>query len=144
MFWRMNNLAILLFDGRCGVCHWLVRFVLRHDTQGRLRFAPLESPVGLALRRRYAVNQSADSVVLIVEQRVFDRSSAVIEIVRRIGWPWRVLALAAVLPRRWRDAGYEALARRRTAISRRFGLACGVPTIEERARFLDGTDSANA
>ena len=137
----MNNLSILLFDDSCGVCHWLVRFVIRHDAPGRFRFAALDSRVGVAVRREYAVDPSLDSVVLIDDQRVFVRSDAVVRIFRRLGWPWRILAVAAIVPRRWRDAGYDAFAARRAAIARRFGLVCPLPTIAERARFLGGADT---
>jgi len=133
----VNNLPILLFDDRCGVCHWLVRFVLRHDARGRYRFGALDSGAGQAIRRRYAVNQLLDSVVLIEDETVFVRSDAVIHLFKGLGWPWRILAAAAVFPRGWRDAGYDAFAARRGAIARRLQLACPLPTIEEQRRFLD-------
>jgi predicted DCC family thiol-disulfide oxidoreductase YuxK len=140
----VNNLPILLFDDRCGVCHWLVRFVLRHDAQGHFRFAALDSRIGHALRREHAVNQSVDAVVLIADRQAFVASDAVIRLFRGLGWPWRLLAATAVVPRRWRDAGYAAFAARRAAISRRFGLACTLPTIEERTRFLDQNELSAA
>jgi len=133
----MSNLPILLFDDRCGVCHWLVRFVIRHDAGGQFRFAALESPIGEALRARYVANHSVDTVVLIAEHQSFFRSDAVIEIFRRIDGPWRILAWTAILPTRWRDAGYDTFAAWRGRISRQLHLTCELPTLQERARFLD-------
>jgi predicted DCC family thiol-disulfide oxidoreductase YuxK len=133
----MDEPPILLYDNDCGVCHWAVRFVLKNDSRRRFMFAALDSPTGLALRHQYGISPSVDSIVLVASSRALIRSDAVIEIVRLLSWPWRILAVAAVLPQRMRDAGYDAFAGRREAISRRFGLACAVPTIEERARFLD-------
>lgn len=134
---KMGEPAVLLYDNGCGVCHWLVRLVLRNDPAGRFMFAPLDSPAGEALGRRHLGNRVVDSVVLIDEGNAFIRSDAVIHIARRLGWPWRLLAVMNVLPQRWRDAGYDRFAARREAVSRRFGLRCALPTIEEQARFLD-------
>src|SRR4051812_37486572 len=36
---------VLFFDGECGLCNRVVRLLLRLDTRGRLRFAPLQGPV---------------------------------------------------------------------------------------------------
>jgi predicted DCC family thiol-disulfide oxidoreductase YuxK len=64
------------------------------------------------------------------------RSDAAIRVVRRLGLPWSLLAVAAVVPRGVRDAVYSWIARNRY---RWFGRrdACMVPTPELRARFLD-------
>jgi predicted DCC family thiol-disulfide oxidoreductase YuxK len=133
----MGNQSILLFDNHCGVCHWLVRFIIRHDTRRRFRFAALGSPVGVALCRPLRGNQLADTVVLVCDNRLFVRSDAVIETLRLIGGPWRALAVVAVFPKRWRDVWYDMFSARRTSISRHLGLACPLPTIEERTRFID-------
>ena len=133
----MDEPPTLLYDSDCGVCHWAVRFVLKNDSRRRFMFAALESGAGHSLLQQYAVNQVGDSVVLIMAGRAFLRSDVVIHLVRELGWPWRILEVAAILPKAWRDAMYDWFAARRAALSRRFGLACAVPTIEERTRFLD-------
>ena len=48
----------------------------------------------------------------------------------------RLLAVVGVLPRPWRDALYDAFARRRQRIAQRFRLTCTLPTASERRRFL--------
>ncbi len=140
----MDEPPILLYDNNCGVCHWAVRFVLRNDSQQRFVFAALHSGVGRSLLQQYAVNQSEDSVVLILEGRAFLRSDVVIHVSRELSWPWRALRAVAVLPKAWRDAMYDRVAARRASVSRRFGLACTLPTIEERARFLDQAGSGRS
>lgn len=93
----MANLPILLFDDSCGVCHWMVQYVLRHDHARRFAFAPLGAAAG-----------------------------------KRLALLWCAPAGAAPS----RDAAYGAFARRRAALSRRFGLACTRPRLEERDRWL--------
>ena len=133
----MPNLPILLFDNSCGVCHWLVRFVIRHDTSGRFRFAALDSGIGEELRRRYRIDPSLDTVVLVDGNRAWIRSHAVIRILILLGWPWRMGAVAAIVPARWRDAGYDLFVTRRAAVSARLRLTCIVPKGLVRNRFLD-------
>lgn len=140
----MTNPPILLYDHACGVCHWLVRFVLRHDRLARFRFAGLDSPTGRALRLAHRVDPSLDSVVLVDGGSALVRSDAVIQVLRRLGWPWRIGAGMVVLPRRWRDAGYDALAARRALLASGFGLTCRGATLEESTRFLDRDDAPAA
>lgn len=80
-----------------------------------------------------------DSVVLIRDGVVMTRSDAALGIARELGAPWSLAAVARVLPRRLRDAMYDAIARRRYAW---FGRreSCMVPTPALRARFLDGDE----
>ena len=133
---------VLLFDGVCNLCHGVVQFVIRHDPRGQFRFAALQSPAGQALLAAHGLSPTAalgadpDSVVLLAGGRAYQRSAAVLQVARRLGWPWRLLALGAVLPLGWRDALYDYVARHRY---RWFGRqpACLLPTPALRARFLN-------
>ena len=40
---------VILFDGVCNFCNFNVNLVLRWDTKGKFRFAPIQSKVGEAL-----------------------------------------------------------------------------------------------
>lgn len=127
---------LLLYDGKCGFCGWTVRFVLRHDRSAAFRFAPLASEAGQAQLTHYGVEPAIDSIIVIDGGRALVRSDAVLAILQRLGGPWHLLRIGGLMPRRLRDALYDVIARRRHHISRRFGLACVVPTAAERRRFL--------
>ena len=129
--------ATVLFDGVCGLCNRSIDFLLRHDRLGALRFAALQSPAAQALLRQHGLHAAElSSVVVIADGCVYHRSDAVVHALRKLGGPWRVLAAALqVLPRRWRDRGYEIIASNRY---RWFGqrTSCRIPTAQERTRFL--------
>ncbi|MGH7593588.1 MAG: thiol-disulfide oxidoreductase DCC family protein [Gemmatimonadales bacterium] len=133
----MDGHPILLFDDGCGVCHWAVRFVLRHDRGGCFRFAALGSTTGQRLMEKYGVDSAIDSLVLFDGGTCHVQSGAVFRILRRLGGGWRFLAVFALLPRHWCDVLYDGFARRRSRISRSFGLSCSMPRFEDRGRFLD-------
>jgi predicted DCC family thiol-disulfide oxidoreductase YuxK len=130
--------AIVYFDGVCGLCNRFVDFVLRHDPEGRFRFAALQSPRGEAALRRIGADPGGPLGSVIVEDAgdVLVRSDAVLRVWRRLGFPFSLLAAFRIVPRPLRDAVYSFIARRRYAW---FGKreTCRVPTPAERARFLD-------
>jgi predicted DCC family thiol-disulfide oxidoreductase YuxK len=136
---------VLLFDGTCGFCAGSVRFVLRHDRRGTLRFAPLQSPFGQRIVEQHPQLQNIDSVVWFDESnaaatapgghRISVRSEAAIRVGEYLGGFWSVVArFARLVPRPIRDAAYNLIARYRYQLSRQ---QCLLPSAEERRRFVD-------
>ncbi len=41
-----DDRPIIIFDGKCVLCSWFARFVLRTDRAGRFRLAAAQSPLG--------------------------------------------------------------------------------------------------
>lgn len=127
---------IILFDGLCNFCDASVNWIIRHDTEGRFRFAALQSSAGERLQRELGLGTSAlDTLVLVEGGRVHRRSGAVLRILRRLRWPWPVLFGLIAVPALIRDSVYGVLARRRY---RWFGRKdeCMVPEPQVRSRFL--------
>jgi len=138
---------ILLYDGVCGLCNRLVRFVLRRDPAGMFRFAALQSPLAERILARHGVDARDLDTLYVVEnaehadEKLLPRSDAVIFILRRLGgagrsfW-WLAGFLLRLLPRAIRDWGYGVVARSRYRMFGRYD-ACPLPTEETRSRFLD-------
>lgn len=128
---------LLLYDGTCGLCDRSVQFVLRRDRGARFRFATLQSEPARRLVAELGLDPDAvDSVILVDEEGVAAReSTAALQTAARLGWPWRALAAALILPRALRDPVYRFIAKRRI---RWFGQAdaCRLPAPGERERFL--------
>ena len=127
---------VILFDGVCGLCNWWVSFVLERDKRGRFRFAALQGEAGGELLRSHGLPvDQLDTVVLIAGERAYSKSAAVLEILKRLGFPWSLAAAGAVLPIGVRDGLYDFVARNRY---RWFGRTetCRIPTAAERGRFL--------
>jgi len=128
--------ALLFFDGECGLCDGFVQFVLRRDTLGRVRFAPLQGETA-ADTLEEEDRASLDSVVLLVEGVAYRRSSAVVRVLWRLGLVWKLLGwLVWIVPCPLRDLGYRVVANYRRKL---FGAApqCRVPDAKTRERFLD-------
>lgn len=134
---------VILFDGACTLCSRWVMFVIARDPRARFRFGSLQSEAARALLAAHGLAAGADAgadpdtIVLVEDGRHYERSAAVVRILRSLRTPWPVVAIVAtVVPRPLRDAIYAAVARRRY---RWFGRreACLVPPPDVRDRFID-------
>jgi predicted DCC family thiol-disulfide oxidoreductase YuxK len=139
----VSGACVLLYDGVCGLCRHTIRWMLRHDPQGRLRYAPLRQALAGEVFARHALDpQQIDSVVLVLhfgepEERVAVRSDAILGCLSVLGGGWALLAaVARLVPRALRDIAYNWLARNRHRLFGN-GESCTLPTSAERARFLD-------
>ena len=133
---------VLLYDGVCGLCQYTVRWLLRHDPQGRLLFAAQQQPLAVEIFARHPHNTGhINSAVLVTnfdspQETLTIRSDAILGCLTVLGGRWALLArVGRLVPRALRDAAYRWLARHRIRL---FGSAelCALPTPAERARFL--------
>ena len=128
---------ILLYDGLCYLCNWIVRFALKRDPEGRLRFASLQSAAGQNLLERHGLGYEAfDTSLLLEDGRVYDRSTSALRALRYLRFPWPLLYGLIIVPPVLRDPVYDLIARNRFNW---FGQmdACPIPAPEIRDRFLD-------
>lgn len=130
----MTN-PIILFDGVCNLCHASVQWVIRRDPKGIFKFASLQSPAAARLLPAQPSKPTPDSVYLTDNGRIWEKSDAWIEIVKRLGPPWSWLGALGIFPRGLRDAIYDFIAKRRY---RWFGKkdACPLPDPKLKDRFL--------
>lgn len=128
---------LLLFDGICHLCDASVRFIVKRDPAGKIKFAPIQSPLGSQLYAQHDLDPTAPSAMLFITPRgAFKASDAALEIGRTLGGPWKLALLFKILPRALRDASYYFIARHRY---RWFGKdeSCMMPTPELKTRMLE-------
>jgi predicted DCC family thiol-disulfide oxidoreductase YuxK len=118
-----TRMPVLLYDGECSLCNAVVRFILRHDRRGRIRFAPLQSAPGQAfLAGRGLPTGDLDSLVYVTDWNHRDRcpyllrTAGALEAFRAMGGPWAALSLLRWVPAFLRDAGYRLVSRTRYAL----------------------------
>ena len=132
---RGSTPAVIYFDGFCGLCNGFVDFVLRRDSAHRFRFAPLQGSTATA---RFGPAGDVDPTTILLEAEgiIYERSTAALRIVSRLGGIWRAAAVLRLVPRPIRDWVYDWVARNRYAW---FGKrdTCRLPTPQEREAFLD-------
>jgi predicted DCC family thiol-disulfide oxidoreductase YuxK len=130
---------VLLFDGVCNLCNGVVQFIIRHDPEGTVSFAPLQSETGRRLLERTGrTDPDLDSVILVEGSDSYVKSTAALRVARYLEQPYALLWLLRFVPRVIRDAGYDIVADHRYDW---FGRReeCMVPTPDVRGRFLEMT-----
>ena len=133
-----SSVERIFYDGDCGVCHWAVAFVARHDPSGEaFRFAPLDGEVFVRHVTAEARRDLPDSMaVLTAAGELLLRSDGVVHILRRLGPWWRLLGgLLALVPRAVRDYFYDRFAERRHRLAARPEGTCPIVAPELRRRF---------
>ena len=134
---------ILLFDGVCNLCHSAVHFIFDHEKAPILRFASLQSAEGQQLLKDHNLPTTyTDSLVLIDRHHAYTHSEAALRVARYLKTPFALGQVARLIPRHIRDLVYLWIAKNRYQW---FGKKdqCLLPTPERKARFLDGSLSAN-
>jgi predicted DCC family thiol-disulfide oxidoreductase YuxK len=127
---------IVLYDGTCGLCHKSVQWLLRHERDRVVQFAPLQGETADRLRARFPqIPRSLETVVLVDDDRAHLRSKAFLHVARHLRAPWRWAYAVRWLPGFVLDLGYRLVAALRYRIWGRAD-ACDLPSPEQRARFL--------
>jgi predicted DCC family thiol-disulfide oxidoreductase YuxK len=134
---------IVFYDGVCGLCNRLVQFLLKHDREGRLRFASLQSDFAAKVLGRHGFDPKDLDTVHVVEnydqpdERVLQRSDAILRAGRELGGFWAASSsIAKVVPRPLRDFVYRLVATNRYRMFGKFD-ACMLPDANQRSKFLD-------
>lgn len=127
---------LVLYDGTCGMCAASVQWILRHERDHALQFAPLQGETAAAARARYpAIPVAIDTIVLVKDDRAYLRSAALLHIADHLRAPWRWSRVLRWCPSFLRDLGYRAVAAMRYRLWRRVD-ACALVPPAQRARFL--------
>ena len=82
---------VVLYDGVCGLCNRLVRFILRRDPAGLFQFASLQSALAAGILARHGADAGdLDTVYVVVNrgrgaEELLARSEAAIFILMHLG-----------------------------------------------------------
>ncbi|MEM1135040.1 MAG: DCC1-like thiol-disulfide oxidoreductase family protein [Bacteroidota bacterium] len=131
-----SNRPIVLFDGICNLCNASVRFVMERDTNRKFTFASLQSEIGRKLLDKYQLPQNMSSIILISDNKAYQKSDAVLRISKQLYFPWNLGIAFLIIPRVVRNYVYNFVAVNRY---RWFGkqASCSLIPAQEKTRFLD-------
>jgi predicted DCC family thiol-disulfide oxidoreductase YuxK len=134
---------IVFFDGVCAFCDGTVKWLIEHDPDARLHFAPLQGETAALVRSAFPGRFPSDIDTLVYLEpgdeafgrKLSLRSDALFAVADEIGGDLRWVSRWRWLPRWLADLAYRAFAATRYRV---FGVldACEIPTPRDRARLL--------
>ena len=132
----MKEKPIVIFDGVCNLCNFAIDFILKRDQKKVFIFLPNQVMAGKKILEKYGIKDlEVKSVYLIEDKKIYQKSTAILRILKRLSFPWNIGYVFIVIPRPIRDFIYNIIAKNRYQW---FGKrdVCRVLSDEEKARFL--------
>lgn len=131
---KEDRQQVVLFDGVCGMCNASVDFILNRDRDKKFLFSALQ---GKFANEQFPQEcEDLNTIIYFRNGKILRRSSAVLQILVDLGWPWVVVWPLLLIPAFLRDLFYRIIANSRHLISKK-RATCRLPSPEEKDRFLD-------
>lgn len=113
----------------------MVNFAIKYDKMAKLKFTPLQSPIGIQLKQQYNIPLHVDSVIFIENGKAKIYANAALSICKYLDYPAKLLVIFKILPRFISNKVYKWIAKNRYSW---FGKteSCMVPNTEVKNRFL--------
>jgi len=130
------NDCVILFDGVCKLCNAWSRFIIKYDRQERFKLCSVQSPEGQSILKYFNMSTDYFDTMLYVEgNQCFDKSDAFLNVVNKLGFPWRLLYLFKIIPKGIRNWFYDRIALNRYYLFGKYD-SCMLPNKENENRFL--------
>ena len=104
---------VLLFDSGCKLCNSSIKFVTKGDPQQKIKQIALQSTQGQEILAAHPYLQDVNSIILIVNEKVFTESDAILQIAQHLSFPYKLLVAGYIMPKKWRDTMYRWIAKNR-------------------------------
>lgn len=127
---------VILYDGICVFCSRWIRFVAARDVDRRFRFTAIQSDYGRRLAQAFGINsEDPDTNAVVHDGIVTFKSDAAITVLSHLP-RWRWVRMLRAVPKSWRDAVYNLVARNRYRI---FGTydSCFLGDVGFRERVIE-------
>ena len=130
--------GMIFFDGICNLCNHSVQFVIKRDRHDYFRFAALQTEAAkaqLAALNSVPHQEELNTIILLENGKVYDRSTAALRIARKLSGLWPLLYGFMIIPRFIRDFFYQLISKNRYRI---WGKqeSCMVPSAALKSKFL--------
>ena len=128
---------IILFDGVCKLCSTWSKFIIRYDHSHLFTLCSVQSEEGREILKHFGYPDDYYETMLLVDsERCYERSEALLRILKDLNWPWRAFVVFGVLPKAARDWLYDRIALNRYRLFGKYDH-CLLPAADHKTRFLD-------
>ncbi len=144
----LTPMHLILYDGVCGLCGQAIEAVQRLDRARQFRYEPLQNEAAEHELARHGLDAGGFETAFVVtfpgtpRESVLDRSSAILFVATRLGWPWRAAAVLWAVPKPLRDWCYDRFAQNRFGFGGRAD-SCRLPGPISRKGSRTGVETAS-
>ena len=127
---------VILFDGVCRLCNGWAKWIMKVDKSYQFKLCSVQSETGQALLSRLGYpTDKFDTMLVIANGQVYEKSDAFFSIMKKIGFPYNLLLVVKIVPKFIRDWLYDRIALNRY---RWFGQyeSCPINFSMDEKRFL--------
>jgi len=131
----MFNKPIIFFDGVCNLCNASVQFVIAHDKKDQFSFSAIQGELAKEVLPNFKVDPGKlNTVLLLAEGKLYTKSSAALQIAKKLSGAWPLLYGFIIIPKFIRDWFYNIIAKNRY---KWWGKeeSCWVPTAGLKSKF---------
>ena len=107
---------IVFFDGECGLCSRVVRFINRYEKKEVISFSPLQSDFAIKVLANKNIKPDLNTFYFYSNDTITDRSSGVLKIIPFLKWYFSFLLIFWIVPKFIRDFFYNIIAKNRLKI----------------------------
>ena len=128
--------SIILFDGVCNLCNSSVNFIIKNDKKQTFLFTSLQSDAAKEILLQFSSKKiDFKSILLIKNGIIYDKSTAVLLIIKQLSNYYKFLYAFIIIPAFIRDIVYNFIAKHRYNW---FGKdeSCMIPSASLKNRFL--------
>lgn len=105
---------ILLFDGVCNLCNGFIRFLHHRDSKDQFRYVSLQSEKAKQLLSEFEYSDDElKTFVFIQNGRLFTKSTAALNVLKKIGLPYSIASVFKIVPKFIRNSVYDFIAKNR-------------------------------
>ncbi|OKY25252.1 MULTISPECIES: thiol-disulfide oxidoreductase DCC family protein [Thalassotalea] len=134
---------VILFDGVCKLCNAWCQFIIKYDKQQHFKLCSVQSPEGQQILAHFNLATAHfDTMLYVEDNHYFDKSDAFFHVINKLGFPWRILSVGKIIPKRIRNWLYDRIALNRYALFGQYDT-CQLPNSESDHRFLSAKEHSS-
>ena len=103
--------SIVFYDGDCGLCNFVVQFILKNEREEKLMFCSLHSEFAIEFLKRKGHDATLLNTLYFFDgSKIYRKSSAALQIIKFLKSPWQGFLIFWIVPWFIRDIFYDIIA----------------------------------
>ena len=132
----MQNQKIILFDAQCKLCSAWCNFIINNDANTIFKLCSVQSPKGELLLTHIGFSTTEyASMVYLENGKAYTQSHAFFNVVKQLGYPYKLANAFSILPNRFNNWLYDKVALNRYTLFGKYQY-CRIPTPDDAKHYL--------